>query len=181
MEDMELKIYQFEIHKQCEFALVSVNYMNEALRNLGSKNGNTQLWFFVQSFLVSSANVSKLLWGSGRNAEKTAERRKDLRKSLQIDENSMLKNTRFRNHFEHFDERIENWASSSERKNFIDSNIGPGNMIVGVNEEDFLRNFDTDTMTIKFKGDTFEIQPIVDELVKLVRVAELEKNKWGGF
>lgn len=175
MNDMELRIFQSEVKKQCEFALTSIAYINDSLSNLEKDNAGNQLWLFVQNFLVSTANVSKLLWGSKKQV---SESRKPLRDSLGVEENSLIKSRELRNHFEHFDERIESWATSSKRKNFVDSNIGPSNFIVGVDLEDFLRNFDTDAMAVTFKGDTFELQPIVDELVDLRKKAELNSNQY---
>ena len=171
---MVLRIFQNEIVKQCEFALTSVNFINNSLSNLRNKNASSQLWYFVQNFLVSAANVSKLLWGS---KEKISESRKELRDSLNVTDNSILKSRTFRNHFEHYDERVESWAASSERKNFADSNIGPKNMIVGLDPNDYLRNFDTDSLSITFKGDTYNIKPVVDELIKLLEIAKQEASK----
>jgi hypothetical protein len=165
VDKMVLDIFQREVEKQCEFALNSVMFINDALSNLENRHGTTeQLWYYVQNFLVASANVSKLLWGS---KEKISESRKELRESLKVSDDSILKNRIFRNHFEHIDERIEAWASSTERRNFVDSNVGPANMIIGIDAGDYLRNFNTDSMAITFKGDTYEIKPIFDELLIL--------------
>lgn len=174
MDEMVLRIFQSEVERQCEFALSSAVNINDSLQNLGNENANTQLWFFVQSFLISSANVSKLLWGSNKSI---AESRKPLRDSLNITENTFEEIRNLRNHFEHIDERIEKWASSSERRSFVDSNIGPTNMIVGVDPDDFLRNFDTTKGAVTFKGEDYLLQPIIDELVKIHECARQEVSK----
>lgn len=57
-----LRTFQREVQKQGEFALISATNINDTLQNLGKENAGTQLWFFVQNFLTSSGNVSKLLW-----------------------------------------------------------------------------------------------------------------------
>lgn len=174
MEKMVFRIFQNEIQKQCEYAINSAMYMNDSLNDLQKEHSGEQLWYFAQNFLTSTANVSKLLWGS---KEEIKGSRKPLRDSLQISDQSLVKSRAMRNHFEHYDERIESWASSSQRRNYVDSNIGPRNMIGGIDPSDFLRNFDTDLMAITFKGDTYEIQPIIDELVELRDIAEKESNK----
>lgn len=73
----------------------------------------TETWLAIQGILVSAANISKLLWGSGRkDDEKVIARRaarQPLRDLLQIDETSPLASKALRNDFEHFDERIEEW------------------------------------------------------------------------
>jgi hypothetical protein len=174
MDNMLLKIYQREIYTQSNYALMSIQYINDILNNLHKQNATNQLWYFVQNFLVSTGNISKLLWGA---RETTSHQRKPLRESLNISDDSILKSRAIRNCFEHFDERIDSWWDSSERKIFIDSNIGSTNMIVGLDPQEFLRNFDTDSMTITFKGDAIEIKPVVDELLKLNKIAhKLSQN-----
>lgn len=174
MKTNELRIFQGEVQKQCEFALISVQGINDSLKNLSNENASLHFWYYIQNFLISTANVSKFLWGS---YDTPIESRKLLRESLEVKENSFHKIKSLRNHFEHFDERIETWASSSKRKNFVDSNIGPSNMIMGFEPSDFLRNFDTDLMAVTFKGNKYEIQPIVDELSELHRLAKQEADK----
>jgi len=56
---------------------------------------------------------------------------------LKIFQKEIERQWNFRNHFEHFDERLEEWAKSSERHNFVDSNIGPPNMIDGIDPKDY--------------------------------------------
>ena len=117
-----------------------------------------RLWYSVQAFLAAAGNVSKLLWGSNRSS---AERRIELRASLSVSDDSPLRPRIFRNHFEHFDERLEQWATSSKRHNFADSNVGPPNMIVGIDPEDFLRNFDTENFAVTFRGDVYHFRPVL--------------------
>lgn len=171
MDKMVLRVFQREIQKQCEFALISATYINDTISNIQNTKSTNQLWYFVQNFLIPTANVSKLLWGS---KERIAESRKELRESLNISDDSLLKSRIFRNHFEHYDERVETWAVSSKNKNFIDSNIGP---ISGFEASDFFRNFDPNTMAVTFQGSTYELKPIIDELVKVHEIAEHEANK----
>lgn len=174
MDKMLLQIFQREIYTQSNYALMSINNIYDILNNLYEQNASGQLWYFVQNFLVATANISKLLWGINASVSCV---RKPLRDSLNISDDSPLRSRIIRNCFEHFDERVDSWWKSSERKNFFDSNISSTNMIVGSNQEDIFRNFDTDSMTITFKGDTFEISPVIDELVKLNKVAyDLSQN-----
>jgi hypothetical protein len=137
MEKMVLRIFQREVERQCRFALIAIQDLEQAL----NARDLDRLWYSVQAFLAAAGNVSKLLWGSNRSS---AERRAELRASLSVSDDSPLRPRIFRNHFEHFDERLEQWATSSKRHNFADSNVGPPNMIVGIDPEDFLRNFDTE-------------------------------------
>ncbi|WP_312498307.1 hypothetical protein [Bacillus luti] len=174
MEKMVLKIFQKEIHRQCEFALTSAMYINDTIKNLDDVNATNQLWYFTQNFLIATANVSKILWGS---KDKISLSRLPLRKSLNVKDDSMIRSRALRNDFEHFDERVETWSTESTRKNFVDSNVGSAGMIIGVDQDDYFRNFDPDKMVVTFKGKIYEFQPIVDELVELHKIAEHESKK----
>jgi hypothetical protein len=77
------------------------------------------------------------------------------------------KKRKIRNAFEHFDEKLDEWASGSDSKPFVDLNIGPRVMIVGMDPEDHLRFFDTENISINFKGDTFKVQKILEAIYKL--------------
>jgi hypothetical protein len=123
-----------------------------------------RLWYAVQAFLVAAGNVSKLLWPSDKPL--LPKRGPELRASLQVEEDSPLKPRTFRNHFEHFDARIEEWAVSSEHRVFIDSNIGPVDRMnfSGAEPGDYLRNFDPSDFTVTFRGDRYCLPPIADAI-----------------
>jgi hypothetical protein len=172
MKKMVLKIFQREIERQCKFAIVAIDDVNLGLLN----NNLDRVWYAIQNFLVAVGNISKIFWPSSTNPN-YQKRGEELRKSLDIEDNSPLQPRKFRNHFEHFDERLESWAKSSKRHNFADSNIGPSNMMVGIDTEDFLRNFDNTTWTLTFRGDKYELKPITDAIYDLYQRVLIEANK----
>lgn len=163
MDQRLIEVFQNEVEKQSSFAIASIENINYFF-NSEERPQSDFLWYYVQNFLTSSANVSKLLWGSNKEQNHG---RKDLRESLKVKEDSILFSKTLRNDFEHYDERIETWYTESERRNYIDSNIGPTGFIGGVDPTDFLRNYDTTLGAVTFKGKVYELQPIVDELVAL--------------
>jgi hypothetical protein len=168
MNPLLLDLFQREVNRQCKFALTAVEDMESAL---GTDALNLdRFWYSVQALLVAVGNISKLLWPSNPHIP---ERGRELRSFLLVDDESVLTPRRFRNHFEHFDERLEDWATSSHRHNIADSNIGPPNMIVGLDPSDFLRNFDTSRFAITFRGDVYEVRPIIEAIRPLlVRTSE---------
>src|SRR6266567_3789272 len=93
MDEQLLQKFLFEIAKQCGFCLLSFADLNHALLQLrtpGSDHLSRQkhmerLWYSVQSFLITSGNISKLLFGSNRQSYN---QRADLRRSLGIDDSS---------------------------------------------------------------------------------------------
>jgi hypothetical protein len=170
MEKMVLKIFQREIERQCKFAIIVTEQIKEGLEN----NNLDLVWYAIQNFLVAVGNISKIFWPSNSKQQKRGE---ELRKSLGIKDDSPIRPRNFRNHFEHFDERLENWATSSKRHNFVDSNIGPSNMIARVDPEDFLRNFDPTNWTITFRGDRYELKPIIEAIYDLYPRVSTEASK----
>jgi hypothetical protein len=127
-----------------------------------------RFWYAVQAFLVAAGNISKLLWPNYWKGEaRLPERGPDLSASLNVDENSPLAPRTFRNHFEHFDVRLEEWAVSSNPRVLIDSNITPGDIGPGAEPGDWLRNFNSTHFTVTFRGDRYDLLPIVEAIEQL--------------
>jgi len=59
MEKIVLRIFQKEVKRQCRFALIAIQDLEQALQ-VGDLD---RLWYSVQAFLIAVANISKLLWG----------------------------------------------------------------------------------------------------------------------
>jgi hypothetical protein len=163
MNALLLDLFQREVNRQCKFALTAVEDMESVLRT--DPFNSDGFWYSVQAFLVAVGNISKLLWPSNPHI---SERGRELREFLSVEDESVLAPRSFRNHFEHFDERLEDWATSSDRHGFADSNVRPPNMIVGLDAGDFLRNFDTSRFAITFRGDVYEVRPIVEAIGALL-------------
>lgn len=177
---MILRFFLFEVERQCTFSLMAADDLKEALQAMEVTTEKTdepfvyrielmdRLWYSVQALLVAAGNISKLLWPSKKLQ---AERGAKLRATLSVDENSILKPRTLRNHFEHFDERLEQWATSSKHGHFLDSNVGPSGMklVSGVDNEpgDYLRNFDTTNFAVTFRGDVYELRPLIGAISDL--------------
>jgi hypothetical protein len=166
-------IFSREVERQCRFGLLAASDLTSALN---ARDGD-RMWYSIQSVLIAAGNVSKLLWPSQSSCRKRGE---DLRAHLGVVETSPLAPRSFRNHFEHFDERLESWATSSKRRNLADSNVGPTGMIAGLEPGDYLRNFDTDEYAVTFRGDTYELKPVVAALGNLHgrAASELSRPPW---
>jgi len=160
MDKMLLRIFQTEVERQARFGLISASDLNAALE----LSDMDRIWYSVQSLLIAAGNISKLLWPSKCTVPKRGE---ELRNSLGVPDSSPLQPRTFRNHFEHFDERLEEWATASHRMNFADSNVGPTGMLSGMDAGDYLRNLDTAKCAVTFRGDTYPLKPIVDALQEL--------------
>ena len=145
--DEELKI-------QCQFSAFALEDIHVAL---GASGNVDRIWFALQNFLNSAANISKMLWPV---KSEYSERGEFLRKKYEISEKSSLKSRRVRNCFEHFDEHLHDWVISLDNNSVIDRNIGPARMWcpTGNYENDkkyFLRNFDQSNFELLFRGEEF--------------------------
>jgi hypothetical protein len=67
---------------------------------------NIEVWGAIQSILVATGNVSKILWPTAKANQKRGEM---LRQILGVKIDSLLSERTFRNHFEHYDSRIEEY------------------------------------------------------------------------
>jgi hypothetical protein len=170
METRILRIFQREVERQCRFALIALQDLSQALQ----VHEMDRIWYSVQAFLVAVGNISKLLWPP---SPLLPERGAELRASLSIGNDSHLEPRVFRNHFEHFDERLERWATSSKRRNLVDSNVGSPGAIGGIEPGDFLRNFDTTNFAVTFRGDVYHLQPLANAVSDLWQKAVVEAGK----
>jgi hypothetical protein len=113
------QLFLGEIHRQCNFALIAYEAMKTSILIMeqGDNKELDHFWYSVQSFLVAVANISKILWPTAPCGlvvpPDLGARRDNLRTLLSIDESSILKSRTFRNHFEHYDFRIEEWAKKT--------------------------------------------------------------------
>jgi hypothetical protein len=157
MEVMLLRIFQGQVALQCKFLLQSAQDLNAALKKMDTE----RIFYALQNLLNAGANISKSLWGQGG---RLAQKRKPLRDSINIGDDSPLRQVTMRNNFEHFDERLERWWNESKRHNYADMNIGPkGGYIFGLETIDMFRLFDPNTTDLTFWGEEFNIQAIVTE------------------
>ncbi len=82
-----------------------------------------------------------------------------------------------RNHFEHYDERLDKWWKSSETRNHFDMSVIPPGAVQGLADIDMFRVFDPSTADIVFWGQRFNVNEIVREAAKLLPIASAEASK----
>jgi hypothetical protein len=169
MKTFFLRIFQKEVEHQCKFALMA---NDDIVRALSTHNFD-QLWYSVQAFLIAVGNISKLLFSKADLPKRGIE----LRQSLSVSDDSPLAPRKFRNYFEHFDQRLEKWIISSKRHNFVDSSVITPNSIVGIDQMDYLRNFDPTNFAVTFRGDIYPLKPVIEAVQKLWKNAVVESQK----
>lgn len=171
MESMLLRLFQQQTLEQCTSILVAAQELD---RRISNNSYDDIFWRELQNFVVSTANVSKLLWGQGG---KFAKKRKALRDSIKVDDSSPLKPTTMRNHFEHIDERLDKWWAESGSRNHADRSIGPPTMIGGLQSIELFRGYDPYTATARFWGDTYNLKKIASEVNRIFPLLQAETAK----
>jgi hypothetical protein len=145
-------LYLMELRRQCKFALLAT----KDLEDLPKPTDMMRFWYSIQAFLVSVGNISKILWPASNSSEGRGDQ---LRNLLAISSQSYLEPRTFRNHFEHFDERIESRFTTKSALGFADLCIGPAGEFGEMSTPYYLRNYATDTKTIWFCGDKYDLAP----------------------
>ena len=173
MEPFVTSLFLREIITQCEYAEYAIS---ELRRELSDRNPR-RVFFYAQAFLIAAGNVSKLLWPPGSQGK---ERGEILRTIVGVSDNNAVNPRTFRNHFEHFDERIEVWAQQSKYKMFVDQNImdSPGT-VSGIDPAEFFRNLAPSTLTLTFRGDAYELAAVENALSEIqLTTSKKEKEFW---
>jgi hypothetical protein len=170
MEKTLLRQFQVEVERQCQFAMIALQDMEEA-----SANSDGRLfWYSVQNLLVAVGRISRLLWPPDPLFPK---RGAELRESLGVGEDSPLRALEFVEHFEHFDKRLETWYVTSEQRRFFDSYTEPLDVLAETAPEDRFRGYETEEDAILFHGESYELGPVSRAVEELQRRAEEEMQK----
>lgn len=167
---MLLRVFQ----RQVEFQLGALLNANGRLVSALAQDDMPPVWYAVEGLLTAAANASKALWGQGQAAN---DARRPLRESLGVADDSPLSARRMRNHFEHFDERLDEWWVKSPAHNIADMNLMPSGAIVGLDQLGMFRQLDPQTLELIFWGDTFNIPEIVGEALRILPIASREASK----
>lgn len=180
MDKMLLEIFQRQVLLQCTFLLFAAEDVAKGLEEKNSKF----TFYALQNMLNAGANISKALWGAKDKHEKVRElRRKPLRDSIGISDDSPLRQVKMRNNFEHYDERLDTWWEKSTNHNYADLSIisasggpvRPGSGLLA--DSDRFREFDPATTDLVFWGQKFHLDELVDEVTKIIPRLQAEVEK----
>lgn len=176
MDDQLLQFFQRQVLLQCRFLAKAFDDLQKELEALHTPHDHPwyrteSVFYSVHAQLNASANIAKAFWGSGG---RSSENREPLRRSVDVADDSPFRLVTMRNHYEHFDERLEGWFDSGVRS-FIDCNImasGDFQQLQVLGQKAFLRNLDPDTYLLTFWGQEFDLLSIYKEACRIIPILE---------
>lgn len=158
--DLVETVFLSEIVRQAEIAKLS----STRLKSKDHQTNSLEIWCSLQSILIASSNVSKILWPSRKNSKERGEK---LRSMLEIENGNILQERKLRNHFEHYDERIDDWFKTNQSAVYIDSKIEPFEPGISGFKQFAHREYNPLTKVFIFRGEKFDIGGLLVELEKL--------------
>ena len=118
----------------------------------------------LQNIALQGAAISRFFWPIGKKYQR---RGAFLRERFKLDDANPLKSRELRNHMEHYDEYLDDYFSTQHVVGHIlPDYVGPE---PGDEEVPYhlFRAYFTDTGRVAILGVRFELQPLVDEILRL--------------
>lgn len=170
MERVIEALYLMELLNQCDCASKVADKMNKLLQE---RPYPPESFMEAEHLLQHSSAISRFLWPPGIRDKlkdtRAKERGKYLREKLGVSSNHVLQDRTLRDHIEHFDERLDDWAETSHHRNMVDRFIGPRSQIGGdaIGDKDIIRLYDPETNIFIFRGEEYNIQKLVDGIADI--------------
>ncbi len=184
MDDFLAKIYLGQAKQECELCFHSVRVMDAIIKN----EIDDDFFQHALDLIHHAAAVSRIFWpprGRNKKSTKRAQKRgQSLRDLLDLKSGHPIQNRSLRDHFEHFDERLDEWAENSKNRNIVQRLFGPRSSIGGdaIQDSDIIHHFDPATNIFGFRGEHYNIQELatgLDDVYEIIntKLKELEANK----
>ena len=123
-----------------------------------------EVWCSIQSILVATGNVSKILWPVSKKSQDRGEK---LRELLSIDENNIIADRSFRDHFEHYDERIEALFNSQSSGGYIDLAFNPFKPTKWELPKYYQRAYNQVDRILTFRDKTLDLKEVLNALEEI--------------
>ena len=184
MDDFLQSIYLGQAKLECEHCFAAIEALNKAL----GSGDNIALFQGAQQLVHHAAAVSRIFWPPGAKkkhaGQRALKRGEFLRNLLDIAPDHAVKARVLRDHFEHFDERLDDWAETSKHRNIVHSLVGPRSAIGGdaIYDSDIIHQYDPQIKSYAFRGERFDVQALATGLsdlhAQVVKVLEaIEQRK----
>jgi len=128
---------------------------------------HVETWCSIQSILVSVGIISKILWPD----KKYKQRGVELRQLLKVDASNPLSNRSFRNHFAHYDERVEQYFQYNGQGSYVDLAMNPhlNSGLFGDPPMYTHRGYNAFNNTIVFRDETLDLNELLAALDTLLK------------
>lgn len=173
-----IAFYMQCIRFHCEAAMLSIDFLAEFASMTNEAEGNYEIGGelqdailnHLQNIFVHAAAISRYAWPSKAGKENLhANRGLELKRLLDLSDESPLRDRNLRNKLEHFDENLDIYLNSKP----IVGHVIPAYVGGSINSQGvpvhLFRAFYVDTAIFEILGHKFEAQPIVDEICRLHR------------
>jgi hypothetical protein len=121
-----------------------------------------EVWCSIQSILIAAGNVSKILWPN----HKYKSRGEKLRQMLNVNDDNLLSARKFRNHFEHYDERIEDWLNNQSSAVYTDLSMNPS--LRGSMATNDHRGYNSFNNILIFRGESLDLNEVLKALEEIL-------------
>lgn len=167
-----MRIYEEEINNRNDWIQENAIQLNEAMK---SKSASIVINYAMSIInhamlvlrLVDKEAIGARTWGNEK--AKGMERAKILHERNPEFPEPPLSLRKIRNDFEHFEARIDEWATSPDPNVYIDLNVGGGILIPSMKSQDTFRQLEGTNLTFWNDGvDLQEVVSWVDEMSSIV-------------
>ncbi|MCB0540100.1 MAG: hypothetical protein KDE33_21465 [Bacteroidetes bacterium] len=135
----------------------------ERLQSTHDNFDKVEVWCSIQSILVAAGNVSKILWPVKKEYNSRGEK---LRQLLNIEADNPLSDRTFRNRFEHYDERIDDWFNNQPRAVYTDLSMNPS--LRGSMATNDHRGYNSFNNTLVFRGKSLDLNEVLNALEEIL-------------
>ena len=158
MTELQEMVFIGEIVLQSKIAQRAAERLQATHNNFDK----VEVWCSIQSILVAAGNVSKILWPD----QKHKIRGERLRQILKVGKSNLLSDRRFRNHFEHYDERIEDWFNNQSSAVYNDLAMNPS--LRGTTASRDHRGYNSFNNTLIFRGESLDLGEVLKALEEML-------------
>lgn len=135
---------------------------SERLQAAHNTFDKVEVWCSIQSILVAAGNVSKILWP----LQKYKSRGERLRQMLNVNEDNLLSDRKFRNYFEHYDERIDDWFNNQPSAVYTDLAMNPSLRRKAATSDH--RGYNSFNNTLIFRGESLDLSEVLKALEEIL-------------
>src|SRR3989344_972283 len=166
-KDLWVEMSIYEISAQANFAEIAYSHIDPK-----AANGNDAVFSSIHSFLSHCAMISKMLAANDDDNPP-----KLIGDVLGISNTSLIHRRVFRNHLEHYDERLKEWIKKfGANVNIGTHNIGPRDALQIPNMV-FVSHYDQTNRTFTFVNEDFDLGALSTEVQRIKGIADAWVNK----